>query len=75
MLRRNYCGAQAACGPDGIVADYSDRKIRFSAARYSFCGSSLVPVIWADVDDAEAARIMPADNRTTRLGFDDPAAG
>jgi 3'-phosphoadenosine 5'-phosphosulfate sulfotransferase (PAPS reductase)/FAD synthetase len=47
-------------------------KHRWLAAKE--CGLLTVPVIWADVDDEEAVRIMLADNRTTRLGFDDPAA-
>lgn len=33
-----------------------------------------VPVIWVDVDDERARRILVADNRTTRLGHDDPEA-
>jgi ParB-like chromosome segregation protein Spo0J len=32
-----------------------------------------VPVIFLNVSDAEAKRIMVADNRTSRLGFDDEA--
>ena len=47
-------------------------KHRWLAARE--CGLQVIPTIWADVDDAEALRIMLADNRTTRLGMDDPAA-
>lgn len=31
-----------------------------------------VPVIYLDVDDEEAKRIMLADNRITRMGADDP---
>lgn len=37
-------------------------------------GMSQVPVIYLDVDDTEAKRIMVADNRTTRLGQDDDEA-
>lgn len=33
-----------------------------------------VPVIWMDVTDEQAKKIMLADNRTTRLGMDDPNA-
>lgn len=33
-----------------------------------------VPVIWVDIDDDAALRILLADNRTTRLGGDDPNA-
>jgi DNA modification methylase len=36
-------------------------------------GASEIPVIWVDVDDTEALRILLADNRTTRLGTDDTA--
>jgi ParB-like chromosome segregation protein Spo0J len=36
-------------------------------------GMKFIPVLWVDVDDATALRIMLADNRTTRLGLDDPA--
>lgn len=35
-------------------------------------GAGEVPVIYLDVDEAQARRIMVADNRTNRLGFDDP---
>lgn len=34
-------------------------------------GMEQVPVVYLDVDDTEAKRIMVADNRTTRLGHDD----
>jgi DNA modification methylase len=37
-------------------------------------GLQTVPVIYLDVDDEAAKRIMLADNRTSRLGMDDPAA-
>jgi len=37
-------------------------------------GMTQVPVIYLDVDDIEAKRIMVADNRTTRLGQDDDEA-
>lgn len=33
-------------------------------------GMEQVPVVYLDVDDTEAKRIMVADNRTTRLGHD-----
>jgi len=33
-----------------------------------------VPVIYVDVDDDRAMRILLADNRTARLGYDDEAA-
>ncbi len=43
---------------------------RWDAARQ--VGVAEIPVLWADVDDERALRIMLADNRTTRLGMDDP---
>jgi hypothetical protein len=47
-------------------------KHRWLAAKE--CQLESIPVIWADVDESEAIRIMLADNRTTRLGADDPEA-
>lgn len=35
-------------------------------------GIAEVPVVYLDVDEPQARRIMLADNRTTRLGHDDP---
>ena len=37
-------------------------------------GYTALPVTWIDCDDETALRVMIADNRTTRLGNDDPAA-
>lgn len=37
-------------------------------------GLDTIPVLWIDVDDDRARRIMLADNRTARLGRDDPQA-
>jgi hypothetical protein len=45
---------------------------RFMAARDANLRE--IPVIWVDVDDDRALRIMLADNRTTRLGKDDQSA-
>lgn len=42
---------------------------RYQAAKK--LGMEQVPVVYLDVDDTEAKRIMVADNRTTRLGHDD----
>lgn len=42
---------------------------RFQAAQK--LGFEQVPVVYLDVNDDEAKRIMVADNRTTRLGHDD----
>lgn len=36
-------------------------------------GADQIPVFWMDVADIEAARTRIADNRTNRLGRDDPA--
>ena len=47
-------------------------KHRWLAAKE--CGLKMIPVIWQDVDDAEALRIMLSDNRTSRLGTDEPNA-
>ncbi len=60
-----------------ILAQKSTGKIiagkhRWLAAKEK--GLPAVPVIWLDVDDDAALRIMLADNRTTRLGLDDPSA-
>jgi ParB-like chromosome segregation protein Spo0J len=60
-----------------IVAQHSTRYIlagnhRFEAAKGA--GLAKVPVVWVDVDDARALRILLADNRTTRLGADDQEA-
>jgi hypothetical protein len=45
---------------------------RYEAAQTA--GLSKVPVIWVDVDDDRALRILLVDNRTTRLGEDDQEA-
>jgi DNA modification methylase len=45
---------------------------RYEAAQTA--GLSEVPVIWVDVDDDRALRILLVDNRTTRLGEDDQEA-
>lgn len=42
---------------------------RYQAAKK--LGMTQVPVVYLDVNDDEAKRIMVADNRTTRLGHDD----
>lgn len=56
-----------------VLAQKSTGKIlagkhRWLAAKDQ--GLEVLPVIWLDVDDAAALRIMLADNRTTRLGAD-----
>ena len=45
-------------------------KHRWLAARE--CELEIVPVIWADVDDETALRMVLVDNRSCRLGHDDP---
>ena len=45
---------------------------RWEAAKQA--GMPAVPVIWADVDDDAALRIMLSDNATARAGNDDPNA-
>lgn len=60
-----------------VLAQKSTRYIlagnhRFEAALAA--GMTKIPVIWADVDDERALRILLADNRTTRLGRDDDEA-
>ena len=45
---------------------------RWAAAKEA--GMPAVPVIWADVDDDAALRIMLSDNATARAGTDNPAA-
>lgn len=42
---------------------------RYLAAQQA--GLESVPVVYVDVDDEQAKRIMVVDNRTTRLGHDD----
>ena len=47
-------------------------EFRWRAAQHH--GAKQVPVAFVDVDDAEARRMRLVDNRSTRLGTDDPAA-
>jgi ParB-like chromosome segregation protein Spo0J len=60
-----------------VLAQKSTGKIlagkhRWIAAKQA--GAKKLPVTFVNVDDATALRIMLADNRTTRLGLDDPQA-
>lgn len=43
---------------------------RFRAAKQT--GMTTVPVLWVDCDDTTAKRIVVVDNRTARIGKDDP---
>lgn len=59
-----------------VVVQRSTRYVlagntRLKAARE--VGLEKIPAVWLDVDDATAIRILLTDNRTTRLGHDDPA--
>lgn len=59
-----------------VVAQQSTGKILAGNFRWRAAisqGLKFIPVLWLDVDDAAALRILLADNRTNRLGSDDPA--
>lgn len=69
-IRHNrFFGAVTAQKSSGLILC---GKHRWLAAQE--CGLELVPTIWADVDDEAAVRMMLVDNRTARLGADDPEA-
>ncbi len=58
-----------------IVAQRSSGYILAGNHRYQAAaqrGLKDVPVVWVDVDDEQALRILVADNQTQRLGEDDP---
>jgi hypothetical protein len=60
-----------------VVAQKSTGHILAGNHRYDAAemhGMGEIPVVWLDVDDDRALRIMLADNRTTRLGHDDETA-
>ncbi len=57
-----------------VICQRSRRRILIGEHRWrelGDLGSQTVPVLWLDVDDDAARRIMLADNRTGRLGHDD----
>jgi hypothetical protein len=59
-----------------VVAQKSTRKILAGNHRWkvaSNLGYDAIPVVWVDVDDDAAIRILLSDNRTSRLGDDDTA--
>lgn len=60
-----------------IVAQRSTGRILAGNTRFRAmvaAGASTVPVVWVDVDDERATRIMLADNRTSDLAYYDDAA-
>ena len=62
-----FYGALYAQRSTGYVVAGNHRLLAADAL-----GVAEVPVIWLDVDDEQAARILVVDNRSTRLGmFDD----
>ena len=59
-----------------VIAQQSTGKILAGEHRWRAAitqGLGFIPVLWVDVDDAAALRILLVDNRTSRLGTDDPA--
>jgi hypothetical protein len=59
-----------------IVAQVATRRIIAGEHRWRAAiaqGATQVPVIWLDVPDPVAVKLMLADNRLARLGDDDPA--
>lgn len=60
-----------------LVVQRSTGKILAGNHRYQAAqtlGYDRLPVTWVDIDDERALRILLADNRTARLGNDDPNA-
>lgn len=59
-----------------ILARRDTREIIVGNHRYAAMlslGADRIPVIWLDMNDEQATRLLLADNRTARLGRDDPA--
>ena len=59
-----------------LVVQKSSRQILAGNHRFHVAknlGYSELPVVWVDCSDEDALRIMLSDNRTSRLGLDDPA--
>jgi len=57
-----------------VIARRDTREIIAGNHRYAALlslGATLIPVIWVDMNDEQAARFLLADNRTARLGRDD----
>lgn len=60
-----------------IIAQKSTGYILAGNHRYRLAlqrGAESLPVIWVDVDDATARRILLIDNESTRRGYADPKA-
>jgi DNA modification methylase len=60
-----------------VVVQKSSRKMLAGNHRHLLAkemGATEIPVVFIDVDDPTALRILLADNRTTRLGHDDEDA-
>jgi DNA modification methylase len=60
-----------------VVANERNGRIlagNFRVKALKAAGETVVDVAWVDVDEEEELRILLADNRTARLGHDDPQA-
>lgn len=69
IIANGFYGAVVAQRSTGHILGGNHR---FQAAQLT--GMEKIPVIWADVDDATAKRILLADNRTNDIaGYDDDA--
>lgn len=60
-----FYGAIVAQRSTGYVLAGNHRLVAAGQA-----GIEQVPVLWVDVDDSQALRILTVDNRSTRLGHD-----
>jgi DNA modification methylase len=69
LLEANgFAGAVLAQEGTGLLID-GETRWRSAAAE----GLATVPVLWVDVDDDAAARLLASINESTRRGRDDPA--
>ncbi|NJK42948.1 MAG: ParB N-terminal domain-containing protein [Pleurocapsa sp. SU_196_0] len=64
-----FYGAVIAQRSTGYVVA-GNHRLRLALER----NATHLPVIWADIDDSTALRIVAVDNRVTRRGMDDPLA-
>lgn len=69
ILHNGFWGTVVAQKATGYVLAGNHRLVAAQQA-----GAEELPVAWVDVDNETALRILLADNRTTRLGQDDPQA-